>query len=62
MLYYKFLGENLCSPGSFFRMDCNMCTCSEDGKAMACTDIACSGQNRNLNNMETTQTGKYLHK
>lgn len=36
-----FIAEKYCAPGSFFKLDCNTCTCSEDGTFAACTDMIC---------------------
>ncbi|KAL7287763.1 hypothetical protein TKK_0018144 [Trichogramma kaykai] len=37
---YKSL-KQVCKPNSPFKMDCNYCTCSDDGTKFACTRIAC---------------------
>ncbi|XP_046594621.1 prolow-density lipoprotein receptor-related protein 1 isoform X3 [Neodiprion lecontei] len=33
--------EQICTPGTQTKVDCNMCTCSEDGTALACTKMMC---------------------
>ncbi|XP_014223915.1 uncharacterized protein LOC106650441 [Trichogramma pretiosum] len=35
------LAQDACKPGSFFKIDCNMCSCSMDGSIAACTMMAC---------------------
>uniref|UniRef100_A0ABD2W0W0 Pacifastin domain-containing protein n=1 Tax=Trichogramma kaykai TaxID=54128 RepID=A0ABD2W0W0_9HYME len=35
------LTQDACKPGSFFKLDCNMCSCSTDGSIAACTMMAC---------------------
>ncbi|XP_014223671.1 pacifastin-like protease inhibitor cvp4 [Trichogramma pretiosum] len=37
---YKSL-KQVCKPSSPFKMDCNYCTCSDDGTKFACTRMAC---------------------
>ena len=38
---FLFSAENVCKPGSTFKQNCNTCICSKDGRAAACTDMAC---------------------
>lgn len=57
---WKFLAENLCTPGTFFKMNCNTCTCSADGRNAACTDMACPPvENANVNDIDTVQARKF---
>ncbi|XP_003425794.1 laminin-like protein epi-1 [Nasonia vitripennis] len=44
--------ENFCTPGSYFKKDCNMCSCSMDGKTAACTDMLCPNEMKNYAGVE----------
>ncbi|OXU31083.1 hypothetical protein TSAR_014240 [Trichomalopsis sarcophagae] len=44
--------ENFCMPGSYFKKDCNMCSCSMDGKTAACTDMLCPDEMKNYVGVE----------
>ncbi|XP_008204060.2 tenascin [Nasonia vitripennis] len=44
-----------CTPGASFKMDCNTCSCSSDGKSAACTDMRCPEGNANVNDIDTAR-------
>nr|XP_046476956.1 pacifastin-like protease inhibitor cvp4 isoform X1 [Neodiprion pinetum] len=33
--------QQICTPGTQTKIDCNTCTCSQDGTALACTKMMC---------------------
>ncbi|XP_028131135.2 uncharacterized protein LOC114326879 [Diabrotica virgifera virgifera] len=43
----NFSGATMCSPNSKFKMDCNFCICSSNGKEYTCTNDRCPQGNNN---------------
>ncbi|CAG9834308.1 unnamed protein product [Diabrotica balteata] len=44
---FNISGATMCTPNSKFKMDCNLCTCSTNGKEYTCTNEMCPRINTN---------------
>lgn len=45
--------DGSCIPGRTYKLDCNTCTCNDNGRITACTQMACVRRKRNANNIGT---------